>query len=228
MLPRIGISLQTDPAYAGYRIRKDYCELISAAGAIPLLLPDQPPRLAGEVLHSLEGLLLSGGGDLPPQSYGQGPWQRPAARDLWELALLREAWQRRLPILGICRGFQALQVSQGGALLQELTAAGFPGHQQSLPRQAVSHPLRLCHPFLQRLYGREQIWVNSFHHQGVNVAAEGLSIGAVAPDGLIEALLHLEEDRFALGLQWHPEALHSQEAFRALVAAARRRNGNIE
>ena len=257
MHPYIGITLNPDPAYAGYQLRRDYCQCLQHCGLIPLLLPNLPPACAGEVLDKLDGLIISGGGDYPPQCYGQGPWQAPSPRDLWELALLREAWERRMPILGICRGCQGLNIVLGGDLLQELPQKpGQPPHQQSLPRQLSSHPVELCHPFLQQLYGQRRIWVNSFHHQGVGRVAPGLSVAATTPDGVIEALLRIDDTThrtmapnrdqlpgaqqaphdpqglthesepkpgtgWALGLQWHPEALHQLPPFQALAAAAR-------
>ncbi|MDO4732518.1 MAG: gamma-glutamyl-gamma-aminobutyrate hydrolase family protein [Bacillota bacterium] len=223
MRPRIGITLSTDTAYAGYRLRKDYCHCLLGCGGSPLLLPDLPETLAEEALDGLEGLLLSGGGDFPPQCYGMGSFQAPTARDLWELALLRAAWQRGLPILGICRGCQGLNIALGGDLIPDLPRAGGYGqHQQQQARQQRSHMVELLHPRLQQLYGRKQLWVNSFHHQGLGKLAPGLLPAALAPDGLCEAVLSREDGRFALGLQWHPEALQELPPFLALLKAARK------
>jgi len=222
MRPRIGITCSTDAAYAGYQLRKDYCRCLLRCGGLPLLLPDLPEALAGEALDGLEGLLLSGGGDFPPQCYGETPFQPPTERDLWELALLRTARRRSLPILGICRGCQALNIALGGDLISDLPRAGGHGwHQQQQARQQRSHTVQLLHPRLQQLYGQKQLWVNSFHHQGLGRLAPGLLPAAQAPDGLCEAVLSREGEGFALGLQWHPEALQELPPFLALVEAAR-------
>ena len=199
MGPRIGVTLAWDPDYAGYRLRQEYCACILAAGGLPLLLPDVSPDQADSVLEILAGLVISGGGDYPPQFYGGTGYIAPSSRDDWEMALLRSARDRGLPVLGVCRGCQGLNIAWGGDLLPHLAPNGpYPGHQQQLPRQRTSHWVILTHPTLRRLYGAARIRVNSFHHQGVRRLGQGLAVAAQAPDGLTEAIL-ADQGPFALG-----------------------------
>lgn len=227
MLPLIGITMDEDRDYAGYRLRRDYCACVSAAGGLPLLLPHLPPDQAGPVLDLLAGLIVSGGGDYPPQYYGQGPAQPPTERDQWEWALLRGAWARGLPILGICRGCQGLNIALGGDLIPDLPSRGRYGpHDQSQPRWQASHGVRLLRPELQRCYGCSWLWVNSFHHQAVGRLAPALVLAAASPDGVAEAVLSPAPAPFAWGVQWHPEALRDMPPFRALAEAAGKYGGN--
>ena len=224
MEPRIGVTLAWDPDYAGYRLRKDYCTCIQAAGGVPLLVPDLPPSQAPQVLDGLDGLVLSGGGDYPPQFYGGCGYTPPTSRDTWEMALLRSAGDRGLPVLGICRGCQGLNIARGGDLIPDLGRTGrYAPHQQPAPRQQTSHWVTLTHPMLRRLYGAERIRVNSFHHQAIGRLAHNLTVAARAEDGVIEAVFAGPEPfagGFALGVQWHPEAMEDRVPFQALVQAA--------
>lgn len=228
MPPKIGITMSQEPGY-GARIRQAYYEKISRGGGLPLALPPLAGELVEPLLDGLDGLLLSGGGDLQPAYFGQ-PALPPGGelepqRDVFELALIRAAWCRKLPILAICRGVQVLNVALGGTLWQD--ARYLPGpllqHQQDEPPSQTSHSLRIVLPALTRLLGTAQLSVNSHHHQMLRQVAPPLVAAAYAPDDVIEAVGPREEDRYCWGLQWHPERLedcYSARIFSSFVMAA--------
>ncbi len=224
-LPLIGVTLNGDLPFAGVSCREAYYQKIEAAGGLPLLLPPLA-QLSPAYLERLDGLLLTGGGDMAAELFGQQPYAKaqPAdtTRDQFELALLQQAWQKRLPILGICRGMQVLNIALGGDLWQDLSLRGQPSlnHDQSLPREQTSHTVTICHPPLAAALGGAQLPTNSHHHQAVNrIAPELQSVGHTA-DGVTELLCARDESRFALGLQWHPETLsNGLPPFRLLLQA---------
>lgn len=225
--PAIGITVLAYPEYAGRRLRDDYWRKVQAAGGIPLLLPPLQPELVPRLALLLDGLLLAGGGDFPAESYGQQPTAPPrwqdAERDAFELALIRACWQLGLPMLGICRGMQAMNIACGGSLHQHLALGKNAGieHDQAAPRQETSHQVRIIHQRLVDLLGGV-IEVNSHHHQAVDCLAPPFAPAAYAPDGVLEAMICRAPARYALGVQWHPEALAgSGSLFADLVAAAR-------
>ena len=211
-----------------------YVDAVQEAGGVPRLIP---PGQDGEALEALasrmDGLLLAGGGDVDPSLYGQAP--HPAlgrvdrARDDLELALACLALRRGLPILGICRGIQVLNVATGGTLYQDLPSER-PGSlhhgcfQPQFPADHIAHEVTLKpESLLARTMGREALPVNSRHHQGVDRLGEGWRAVAHAPDGLVEAM-EAPGHPFALGVQWHPENLiglpeHGLRLFAAFVRA---------
>jgi putative glutamine amidotransferase len=192
--------------------------------------------LARECLAGgLGGLILSGGGDV-----GADPLDKPGlqpelsaqdkARDRWEAALFAAALELDLPVLGVCRGLQLMNVARGGTLWEDIGAQveGALDHRQRSPRARHGHAVRLAPGSLAaRLSGAEELQVNSGHHQAVCLAGEGLEVTGVSPDGLCEAL-ELPGRAFVLGVQWHPEGLARSDPralalFRGLAAAARER-----
>lgn len=204
----------------------DYFEGVTMAGGIPVLLPPQPvdPDIAGRALDSLDALVITGGYDLDPAAYGQQP--HPAtdeprrARDAWEFALLAGALDRGLPVLGICRGAQVLNVALGGTLHQHLPdVLGHHGHRAGdgvftrLPVRTVPGTR------LSALIG-ESADVPCYHHQAIDKVGAGLVVSASDIDGVVEAL-ELPGDGFVLAVQWHPEkSLDDLRLFKALVDAA--------
>lgn len=211
-----------------------YVHSLVAAGAVPLMLSQLiGPDAADRALEACDGLLLTGGEDIDPACYGGGP-ERPLrtvdqARDAFELALFRAARQQGLPILGICRGMQLINVALGGTLWQDLPSdrGGAVDHDPATARDARVHLVRLTPGSrAARALGSTQLSPNSFHHQGIRDLAPGLVATAWAPDGLIEAVETAEEDGWLLGIQWHPEEMHADRSapegglFAALVAAA--------
>lgn len=208
----------------------DYVTKVQAAGGIPVgLLPD--PAVAedpGILLDRIDGLLLIGGTDVHPGTYGQRVSARveptTPLRDDFELALTRAAFARDLPVLGICRGLQVMNVANGGTLHQDLAERGFAGHRAhpgSLGANSY-HAIDVRPATLAaRAAGSGTRQVNSHHHQGVDLVADHAAVTARAvADGLPEAL-EWPALRFALGVQWHPEAMPVEGAVAALVDATR-------
>lgn len=212
-------------------VRDSYVRAISAAGALALLIPPQPePERIAALLDQLDGVLLTGGDDLDPAGYGEAPHPRTQApdpvRDAAELALARAALARKMPILGICRGMQVINVALGGSLYQDL-ADQYPAdrpHPKGL-YQELAHAItvdpqsQLC-----VVLGTTELRVNSLHHQGIKTPGQGVRIVARAPDGVPEGI-EVEGHPHVLAVQYHPEefALSDQRAlnlFAQLVAAA--------
>ena len=193
----------------GCELAEGYFESILRAGATPMILP--PTEDADALVTALEhidGLLLSGGGDLNPLFVGEEPI--PALhgicprRDLCELLLIRLAYDRQLPILGICRGIQLLAAALDGSLWQDIPSPTIK-HSQDLDRSVASHTVTTTEGSLLRsIMGAETLYVNSFHHQAVREAGPYLRVSAIAPDGVIEAV-ESSEHKSILGVQWHPE-----------------------
>jgi putative glutamine amidotransferase len=209
-----------------------YVRAVECAGGLPLLLPACESGV--ELLDGLDALILSGGGDIDPAHhtterhesvYGVSP-----ARDAFELELARAALVRpELPLLGICRGAQILNVALGGDLELHLPDARPEGLAHRIPPLTPArHDVRLepATP-LAEIYGQLEFGVCSWHHQEVRRLGRGLRPIAWAPDGVVEALIY-EDHPFALGVQWHPELQVEREPlqrrlFEALVERARAR-----
>lgn len=233
MRPRIGLTLDLSEDGRRYLLKREYADAVEAAGGLPLLLPHAAGEPLQALLGALDGLVITGGAfDVPPELYGEA--RRPGcgpskpARTEAELAVLRAALSAGLPVLGVCGGMQLLAVAHGATLWQDLPGeAGKPGHEQPAPKDAVSHPVQVVEgTLLSRLVGAGALGVNSTHHQAVREPGE-LRVAARAPDGVIEAL-ELPGHGFALGVQWHPEAVVRHEPrhariYQGLVAAARER-----
>lgn len=191
-------------------VGRDYADALLRVGLLPLLAPPLPDGTAAEMLAGVDALLLSGGVDVGPAHYGQAPHPElgevDPRRDAFELALYREARARRMPVLGICRGIQVIAVAGGGTLHQHLPALPkLHQHEQRARDGDPAHRIRLTPGSrIRAAFGAESAWVNSYHHQGIDRAPEGLTPTAYADDGLIEAL---EEPAgpFLLAVQWHPE-----------------------
>jgi len=211
-----------------------YFQGVTAAGGVATLLPPQPVNadIAERVLDGLDGLLITGGKDVDPAVYGQKP--HPSTdepgyqRDAWEFALLDDALKRGLPVLGICRGAQVLNVARGGTLHQHLPdVIGHSGHRAgnavftSLPVRTVPGTR------LAGLVG-ESVDARCYHHQAIAELGEGLVVSAWDTDGVIEAL-ELPGHDFVLAVQWHPEeSLDDLRLFSAIVEAARAYANNKE
>jgi putative glutamine amidotransferase len=219
-----------EPPHAEMALGITYVRAVEAAGGVPVVMP--PLRLdeVPDLVARLDGVLLSGGPDLAPAAYDAQPHPdlgaTEPALDAFEYALVAEALRRGLPLLGICRGAQAVNVALGGSLHQHLPeiVGDAVVHRQSEDGRKPTHCVEVVPgTLLAQLVGSGSVAVNSFHHQAVDRLGDGLRVSARAPDGTIEAI----EDRsrpFLLAVQWHAEALADSEQrrplFDALVAAA--------
>jgi putative glutamine amidotransferase len=209
-----------------------YSQAVLNCGGAPLLIPiSQSKRSLAAICGRLDGLIFSGGPDINPRFYKDEPHQGlkdvDENQDEMELELSRQALAADVPILGICRGLQLLNVAMGGTLYQDI-ALQVPkacNHSPRANRGTVTHKVRIePNTRLQETLQRPSLWVNSKHHQAVKAPAPGLVISAVASDGIIEALEDPNRP-FLLGVQWHPEGLWKKDAaarklFKALIAAA--------
>jgi putative glutamine amidotransferase len=216
-------------------VNSAYLRAVQQAGGVPVLLPPQLDRDAVERLMALvDGLLLTGGGDIDPSRFGEARhptcYEVAPARDEVEIGALRWALDRKLPVLAICRGIQVLNVALGGGLHQDIPSD--PGsdiaHSQVEPRDQPTHRVAVKPGSrLAETLGADEIAVNSMHHQAVKALGRGLVEVAWAPDHVVEGVELTDSARFVLGVQWHPEELagHSEPArrlFSALVTAAGR------
>lgn len=208
---------------------QDYVQCIVRAGGEPHVL-ELHGGDAGALLEGAGGLLLTGGGDVDPALYGQRPHPTfsPAepGRDQAEIALVRAALDRDLPLLAICRGIQVLDVAAGGTLEQDIPS----GVERAVPHRvtaapnAVAHEVwltrgsRLAEILVDRLENGDTLPVNSRHHQAVKRVAPGFIVVAEAPDGVAEAI-ERPGGRFCLGVQWHPENFWRTGQFRPLFEA---------
>ncbi|WP_328441487.1 gamma-glutamyl-gamma-aminobutyrate hydrolase family protein [Streptomyces sp. NBC_00444] len=194
-----------------------YPRLVQAAGGLAVMLPPDEPSLAAAAVARLDGLVIAGGPDVEPVRYGAerdartGPPAR--TRDAWELALIEAALEARVPLLGICRGMQLLNVALGGTLVQHLD-----GHAEVVGvfgRHSVK-------PVPGTLYAGvvpEETAVPTYHHQAVDRLGAGLVVSAYAGDGTVEAV-ELPAGGWVLGVQWHPEMGEDLRVMEALVRAA--------
>ena len=236
--PLIGISGSLNAQETQFFLLRCYASALAAAGAIPMqLTPDMDDAMLDACLRSLDGILLAGGNDLAPELYGQEPvahlGEVNPLRDQFEMRLIAKAFQLKMPVLGICRGVQSMNVAMGGTLYQDLpsqyrTAAGDPPlcHSQTRPDQYTSHAVTIAEgTLLHQLIRVQTLQVNSFHHQAVAKAADGLIVSASSTDGVIEALEHPTHP-FFLGVQWHPEGYFPKDPdaaaiFRAFIDACK-------
>lgn len=231
MRPIIGITTYVTPAKWSYweleaaLIPHDYVRAVERAGGRALLVPPSEDGV-DETLDALDGLIFSGGSDLDPELYGEEPHPETFGvhrdRDRAEVGLLRAALERDMPVLGICRGIQVLNVARGGVLQQHLPdVVGNDRHKHDPPGVFSDHDVEIePDTRLGSILGDHHAPVKSHHHQGLERLGEGLRVSAHADDGTVEAI----EDpahRFALGVLWHPEAGEDTKLFEALVEESR-------
>ena len=208
-----------------------YVEAVQRAGGIPVVLPPLAAEALDDLLDRLCGICLSGGPDLHPSAYGApahaelGPTE-PGV-DVFEVELAVRADRRGLPVFGICRGAQALNVARGGTLIQHLPDVTDHSieHRQTVPGTVATHGVDLvARTRLARLAGQRRLEVNSFHHQAVDALGERLRVSACAPDGVVEAIEATDRPHVR-GVQWHAESLVDRREhlalFEELVDAAR-------
>ncbi len=236
--PVIGITASIDhrsPAFGEtYSLTRKYAEGVLQAGGVPLIVPHNlDENSLHAVLDRLDGVLLSGGGDIAPALFREDA--HPATseiepdRDRVELALARWVVEHDMPFLAICRGIQVLNVALGGSLVQDIPSQVPDALQHSFdrrttPRNYLAHPVQIDPGSqLARVMQLDVAQTNSWHHQSIKQAAAKLRVTAVAPDGVVEAV-EVPERRFAIGVQWHPEWLFEERVehrrlFEGLVGA---------
>ena len=208
------------PNYPRLHVAQDYVAAVVRAGGTPVLLPvlqsADREQLLAEQLAGVDGVIFTGGQDIDPARYGAAPdpqlGEISPERDDWDLAALAAARRVGLPVLGICRGSQLINVAMGGSLVQDLPT-GRPSqvaHWQPLPNDRPTHGVQVAPGGILAGLGRPEFEVVSFHHQGVDRLGEGLRVEAVAPDGLVEAF-SAESGPWLLGVQWHPEMSFRQD-----------------
>ncbi|MGZ4271555.1 MAG: gamma-glutamyl-gamma-aminobutyrate hydrolase family protein [Solirubrobacteraceae bacterium] len=213
-----------------YLLSRSYVDAVQAAGGLVLMLPpdEQLERDPDEILDLLDGLILAGGADVDPSCYGAEPHPETNGtvieRDTFEIALARRAIERDLPLLGICRGMQLINVALGGTLIQHVPETHGHHEHRRVPGSfdgAEHHVFLVEGSLAARAAGEHHHETRSHHHQGVDQVGEGLEItGWSALDDLPEAL-ELPDRHFALGVQWHPEADPASRLVASLVDEAR-------
>ncbi|WP_460063699.1 gamma-glutamyl-gamma-aminobutyrate hydrolase family protein [Streptomyces sp. YKOK-I1] len=195
-----------------------YPRLVQRAGGLAALLPPDAPGHAAATVARLDGLVIAGGPDVEPVRYGaeRGPCTGPPARerDAWELALIDAALAASVPLLGICRGMQLLNVALGGTLTQHIE-----GHAEVVGVFG-SHPVKPVPGTRYAAAVPEESSVPTYHHQAVDRLGSGLVASAYAADGTVEAVEPAAADGWVLGVQWHPEMGEDLRVMRALVEAA--------
>ena len=223
---------EADPPQREMALGMVYMRAVELAGGIPVVLPPLGPEMIAPLLDRLSGICLSGGPDLDPHGYGEGPDPHlgPTEPDLdaFELALAKVADQRRMPVLGICRGCQALNVARGGTLHQHLADVtdGLIEHRQGARGRVPTHKVRIePRSRLARIMGVSEAEVNSFHHQSAARLGKRLKAVAWSPDGVVEGI-ESSGPYLYIGVQWHAESLVERPEhlalFRSLVDEAGR------
>jgi putative glutamine amidotransferase len=237
--PIIGITLDLTKdsekykyaTFPWYALRKNYADSVLQAGGIPVMIPYSHESI-DTILELIDGLVIPGGDeDVNPKFYNQqiisGKVRTNDERAGFELALTKKALEKDMPFLGICGGMQVLNVSLGGNLIQHIPdyIQSKINHEQPSPKDIPSHPV-IIKPgtiLFKLADSRDEVMVNSTHHQAVDKLGNGLIISASAPDGIIEAIESLNH-KFVIGVEWHPEYLNSNnldlKLFKGLIDAS--------
>lgn len=196
------------------RVNEAYTNALVAAGLIPIILPPIDPIVAAASMTDIAGLVLTGGEDIDPHRFGQDPHPQTGApheaRDAYEIALARTAYERRVPTLAICRGAQVINVALGGTLIQDIASQHASGidHDQSSRRNDRVHEVEIDrHSRLSDIVRTTQIFTNSSHHQSIDRVGDGMRIVARSPDGIVEGAESTDPAWWMVAVQWHPEEL---------------------
>lgn len=216
------------------RKMEDYLESVRRAGGEPIevVVGGEAPE---QILSRVDGLMLTGGGDVDPKLYGEKPHgtfhEAETGRDAFEIALARTAMAKGIPLLAICRGMQVLNVAMGGTLVQDIPSqiTGALQHSVPQPRAGSAHEVwvskgsTLATLLKDHMEDGETCHVNSRHHQSVKDVAKGFEVTATSPDGVIEAM-EKNDVPYCIAVQWHPENFwrtgEFRELFEGLVQAA--------
>ena len=230
--PRIGIPMRIEHLTDRFYLSRHYSEAVEAAGGAPVHISLIPKiDYIDAVVDGLDGILLPGSdSDIDPLRYGRQPHPNLGSvhpiKDATDLLILDAAERRQMPVFAICFGMQALNVSRGGTLIQDIPSQWPEAikHEQGVPRDRASHSVRIeSETKLSQIVRAEDLEVNSHHHQAVETLGANLVATAWSPDGVIEALEDPRSDRFVMAVQWHPELgwqndKYSQRLFDSFVA----------
>lgn len=239
MKPVIGITMTTTQD-GRYAINEAYVESVLDAGGIPYCIPFGVEGDVEKIMSIVDGLLLTGGVDVHPHFFSEEPHPKLGEvmieRDKVEMYLLHEAVKRKLPIFGICRGIQLLNVGLGGTLYQDIQAQYEKNpiqHSQLARRAEAAHYVKIeKESKLYLMLKKEKISVNSFHHQAIKDVAETLTVVAKSSDGIVEAV-EMKDYPFGVAVQWHPEEMaqggdpNSLALFKEFVEVCTKKNSLV-
>ncbi|MEK4426292.1 gamma-glutamyl-gamma-aminobutyrate hydrolase family protein [Solibacillus sp. FSL K6-1523] len=227
MKPVIGLTMH--PVEGKKEINNTYINAIQKAGGTPICLPIINEENVEQILNIVDGIVSIGGYDINPLIFGEEPHYKLGVvideRDKSDMLIMKCAFERELPILGICRGEQVMNVAFGGTLYQDIDTQveNILKHTQVSLRHEVTHTVVLEQSKLQQIVGASSILTNSFHHQAVARVADGFIINARAKDGVIEGIEHPTHP-YCIGVQWHPEGLEndapSDKLFKSFIEAS--------
>lgn len=231
MKPVIGLTTYTSENRQ--QINNAYLKSVEQAGGIPVGIPILKEEDVEAVLDRIDGLILIGGNDVDPMLFNEDPHQKIGTfakeLDYSDIRLFKAALKRNMPILGVCRGLQIINVALGGSLIQDIPAQveGAIAHKQASKRGETTHFVELLGGKIQEILGEERVHVNSFHHQAAGRVGEGLTVTATSSDGIIEALEY-DAHPYCVSVQWHPEELsivgddYAKKLFASLVEASKK------
>lgn len=227
MKPVIGLTMH--PVEGKKEINNTYIQAIKKAGGTPICLPVINDENVEQILDIVDGIVSIGGYDINPLLFGEEPHYKLGVvideRDKSDMLIMKRAFERQLPILGICRGEQVMNVAFGGTLFQDIDTQveNILKHTQVSLRHEVTHTVVLEQSKLQQIVGASSILTNSFHHQAVAQVADGFIVNARAKDGVIEGIEHPTHP-YCIGVQWHPEGLEndapSDKLFKSFIDAS--------
>jgi putative glutamine amidotransferase len=216
---------------------QNYSQAVALAGGLPVMVASLDADVVEDYCRNADGVVFTGGADIDPAHFGQQPapglGRVEPQRDIFELALYAAARRHRLPVLGICRGIQLMNVAEGGTLHQHIPALSQAiQHSQTDIGGAPSHAVSLePDTLLAKSLGRQSIRANSYHHQAIDRLADGLEAAGRTADGLVE-VVEGSQDEMVLGVQWHPEMSYREFSehllpFHLLVESAARRSETV-
>lgn len=239
--PKIGITLSGTiqapeycwPSRHGFDyLKRSYHKAVVVSGGVPILLANTIDKsLIKEYVKYIDGLLISGGEDMDPKYFRQKPHKSispsPPERDIFELNMIKYAMKRKIPIFGICRGLQVLNIALGGSLYQDLSCMPQKTLRHADPKETdkLFHKVKVEKgTLLHKIIGKQTIEVNSSHHQTISEIGGRLRVAAFSSDGVVEGL-EFPGYGFLIAVQWHPEMIlkrnHSKKLFEAFILAAK-------